>query len=501
MKKVNIDCETLEIKPQIYKKSGSAVIVAFDECFNVDKKNLNTFTITRPAYKGNLAQICRYSNVFFKYYDTDKEFITGLLSIKYKIDNKTIFYNLKNFIYDICEYLLSDSIIDKIFKMVEDYYTIDLTPSDDVKGIDLHALQFLNEHGKSLLALSVAYKLTIPIVCHYYAVYKDQLNESVKSKGLKECKIKYYLYDIFLSYFPLFQGESNLFNKLAVTVDLHLTNTQSTDKGMWARAKNNKITPTTYIDELICAIVVDLLPKAIFTKNLIYLIQVAIPYQIKTTVLLGKDKYEYSEISTTSKTDELSGLEKLEANSARVDENDIVICKLNIKKTIKKLLKDHNIDISKDEIKYYKLNLNNIIFDHILSQYFAKYFGGYHDLKSIGRKNYIKLLIIFKKVMSNMGFVYLQNIVTGNKSQKVKRRRVSVKQLTKYMESNKYKKIMKKYNMAMNDYDNQIIDTISLLINTPIEYVDYYNHDMLGEIIETDPDIVAMEYMRFLNMI
>jgi hypothetical protein len=60
---------------------------------------------------------------------------------------------------------------------------------------------------------------------------------------------------------------------------------------------------------------------------------------------------------------------------------------------------------------------------------------------------------------------------------------------------------MKKYNMAMNDYDNQIIDTISLLINTPIEYVDYYNHDMLGEIIETDPDIVAMEYMRFLNMI
>ena len=88
LKKVNIDSENLEIKPQIYKKCGNYVIVNFDECFNTDKKNLNTFMIVRPAYKNNLDQICRYSNVFFKYYDKDLEFITGLLSVKYKIDNK-----------------------------------------------------------------------------------------------------------------------------------------------------------------------------------------------------------------------------------------------------------------------------------------------------------------------------------------------------------------------------------------------------------------------------
>ena len=72
---------------------------------------------------------------------------------------------------DICNYLLTDSIVQKINQMVDDYYDIDLSPSDSLKNIDLHALQFMNDHGKSIMALSIAYKLTIPVVCHYYAIF------------------------------------------------------------------------------------------------------------------------------------------------------------------------------------------------------------------------------------------------------------------------------------------------------------------------------------------
>ena len=500
MKKVDIDSEILFVKPAIYKKSGKNVVVEFDKCFDEDKTNLNTFTITKSAYSKKLDEICRYCNVFFKYYDPDKEFITSLLIVKYNIDNINIYYSLRTFMSDIAELLLTDSIIKKIFKMVDDYYEIDLSPTDEIKNLDLHALQFMNEHGKALMALSIAYRLTIPVVCHYYALNAEKMNELNVARGEQPLSIKDYLYRIFLSYFPLFQGDSELYNKLAVTVNSHLTLTKSAEKVLWNRLQNKKITPTTYTDKLIAAIVVDILPKSIFKKNLIYLIQTAMPYQIKT-ILLAKDKYEYNDISMSAKTDELSGLEKMEANSARISDLDVVISKTNIKKSIRKIEKKYNIEISKEEFDYYRENLRDFAFSDIILQFFSSHFGGYYDLKSITKKNYIRLLIIFKKIMSSMGFIYIHQIMTGNLSKNIKRRKVSTKQLDKIEESRRFQKLMENYSMAMEKDKNSIMTNIAALINTPVEFVDYAYPDRLGEDIRAEFDIIADEYMRFIKML
>lgn len=500
MKKVNIDSESLVVEPAIYKKFGKNVSVEFDKCFSDGKPELNVFLITKSAYSKKLDEICRYSNVFFKYYDKDKEFLTGLLTVKYQIDNKSIYYSFRRFISDIAELLLTDSIISKIFHMVDDYYEIDLSPTDDVKDIDLHALQFMNEHGKALMALAIAYKLTIPVVCHYYAVYSEKLNALNMAMYGSQLSIKEYIYKVFVSYFPLFQGDSELFNKLAVTVTSHLTSTKTSDKVLWNRARNKKITPTIYTDKLIAAIVVDLLPKSIFKKNLIYLIQVAIPYQIKT-VLLAKDKYEYNEISMAIKTDELSGLEKMEANSARISDLDVVISDINIPHTISKIMKEYDIEMTNDEIDYYIKNLRDFVFSKIILQFFSSYFGGYYDLKSISKKYYIRLLIIFKKVMEKMGFIYIHQIMTGNTSKTIKRRKVSNKQLQKIEDSAIFRKLMKNYTMGMDETKNSIINNIAMLINTPMEYVDYAHPEYLGKDIKGEIDIIADEYIRFVKML
>lgn len=501
MKLYDIDSEREIIHPALYKKDGKNIYVAFDKCFNVDNiTNLNTFIITKNAYSKNIDCTCRYSNIFFKVYDTDKEFLSALLVIKYQIDNKTVHYPLASFISDICEYLLSDSIIKKIFAMVNDYYSIDLTPSDEVKNIDLHALQFMNEHGKALMALSIAYKLTIPVVCHYYAVNAESIAELYKVKKLPPLTIKNYLYQIFLSYMPLFQGNSELYNKLVVTVNAHLTATRASEKIMWGRARNKKVTPTTYADRLVEAIIVDLLPKAIFSKNLIFLIQVAIPYQIKQ-LLLAKDKYDYSDISMNIKNDELSGLEKMETNSARISDLDIIISSLNIEETIKKIQKDYEIYPSKEEVKYYKEHLHNFYFSDIVLQFFSKYFGGYYDLKSISRKNYLKLVIIFKRIMKSMGFIYLHQIMTGNSSKVVKRRKISNKQLNKIKDCPQFKKLMEQYSQGIDPDNNPILRNIAMIINTPIEYCDYDMPDMEGKEIKPDIEITTDEYIRFLKMI
>lgn len=499
-KLVNIDSDALDIQPEIYRKSGKNVIVEFDKCFDADKTNLNTFIITRQAYCKKLDDICKYANVFFKYYDIDNEFLTGLLVIKYNIDNINIHYTYRQFISDIFEFLLTDSIINKINEMVDDYYEIDLSPTDDIKDIDLHALQFMNEHGKALMSLAVAYKLAIPVVCHFYSVNGEKMNELNIARGESPLTIKEYIYEVFVGFFPLFQGDSEIFNKLAVTVNSHLQTTRTSDKVLWARMRNNKVTPTTFADELVSSIVTDLLPKSIFKKNLIFLIQVAIPKQIHSR-LIGKDKYEFCDISMSAKTDELSGLEKMEANNARISDLDVVISSLNVDKTIKKIEKKYKIEITKDELDYYREHLNSFAFNEIILQFFANYFGGFYDLKSISKKNYIHILIIFKKIMASMGFIYINQIMTGNISKNIKRRKISTKQLNKIAESRRFKKIMKNYSMGMTDEKNSIIYNIAELINTPVEYVDYDHPEHLGEDIKGEFDIIVDEYLRFIQML
>lgn len=498
--KPNVDSESLVLKDAIYMKANKSIYIAFDKEFSKENINLNQFLIPKAAYNKNADEICRYSNVFLKYYDEDKEFLSALLSMKFQIDCTSIEYVLDAFISDILEYLLSDSLIKKINCMVDDYYDIDLTPKKDVKNVDLHALQFCNEHGKAIMALAIAYKLTIPIVCHYYAVRSDKMAEIARVTLQKEPNIKEYLYKVFASYIPLFCNSFDLYNKLVVTIGSHLTSTRSSEKVMWSRAVNKKVTPTTYIDKLVESTIVDLIPKAIFKRNIIHLIQVAIPQQIKT-MLTAKDICEYCEVSITSRTDELSGLEKMEANNARVSDLDVILSGINISDGIKKIKKKFKIKISDDEIKYYKKNLRTFSFSELILQFFAKDFGGIYDLKSISKKDYIQLLIIFKKVMSNMGFIYIHQIMTGNVSTSIKKRRISSKQLKKIESSYKFQKVMKNYSMGMEPENNATIKVIAALINTPIEYVDYKHDDKLNQNIIADADIVADEYLRFIKML
>lgn len=496
----NIDSEFLKIKNPIYMKADKSIYVAFDKEFAKENINLNQFLIPKLAYSNNADEICRYANIFLKNYDKDKEFLSALLSIKFQIDCSSIDYPLSSFNTDIIKYILSDTMIKKIFKMVDDYYDIDLTPKKELKNIDLHALQFCNEHGRAIMALAIAYKLTIPVVCHYYAIKSDKMAEIARVTKKNEPNIKEFIYNIFASYIPLFSNYFDLYNKLVVTINSHLTQTRSSEKVMWNRAVNRKITPTTYVEKVIESIIVDLIPKAIFKKNVIYLIQVAIPKQIKT-MLIAKDICDYCEVSIQSRTDELSSLEKMEANNAKVSDLDIIISGINITDGIKKIKKKFNINISDDEIKYYKKHLKTFSFSELILQFFAKYFGGIYDLKNISKKDYIQLLIIFKKIMRRMGFIYIHQIMTGNVSSSIKKRRISSKQLKKIESSYKFQKVMERYSMGMNQENNSVIKVIAALINTPIEYVDYDHQDRLNQNIIADVDVVADEYLRFVKML
>ena len=350
------------------------------------------------------------------------------------------------------------------------------------------------------MALSIAYKLTIPIVCHYHAMKSQQMTRIALANGEEEIKLKSYIYNIFASYIPLFQGDSDMFVKLAMIANSHLTTTRGSEKVMWLRAVNNKITPTVYLPKLMGLLIVDIIPKAVFNKSIVSLMQVAVPKQIKT-MLTGKDKYEYCDISVLSKTDELSGLEKMDANNAKISDLDVTVGNINIRDSIKRIKKMYKVKYSKDEVKYYKKNIKSFKFSEMIIQYFAKFFGGVVDLKNMRKKDYIILHILFKKITAKAGFIYINQIMTGNLSDTVKRRKISSKQLKKYEDSPQFKKVMKKYTMALEPENTDTIRVIAMLINTPVEYVDYSHPEKFGEQIIADPDIVADEYLRFVQML
>ena len=104
-------------------------------------------------------------------------------------------------------------------------------------------------------------------------------------------------------------------------------------------------------------------------------------------------------------------------------------------------------------------------------------------------------------MMKDMGYIYIHQIMTGNISSTIKKRRISSKQLKKIEMSYKFQKAMENYSMGMDIENNTTIKVIAALINTPIEYVDYEHDERLNQNIIADPDIVADEYLNFIKLL
>ena len=96
-------------------------------------KSISTFIINKTIYSNNLDKICKYSNYFINFYDTDKELPLSYLRIKSIIDNKEYVTKKKAFIRMVYSLFFTDSIIEKICKMVDDNYITNLKKEGDKK--------------------------------------------------------------------------------------------------------------------------------------------------------------------------------------------------------------------------------------------------------------------------------------------------------------------------------------------------------------------------------
>lgn len=144
----------------------------------------DNFFIRKSSYEKQLDVIVRYINFFIKFYDPDNEMIANYLAIKFALDRDNMFdeNTSDQLISLIYELFFTDTIIEKINRLVEDNYLDDIESTDDSKKYakkekkHLESLEFTNQHIKILLRISFGMKCIAPIMLHYVYKYNIKLD-------------------------------------------------------------------------------------------------------------------------------------------------------------------------------------------------------------------------------------------------------------------------------------------------------------------------------------
>lgn len=481
---------------QIVKSVDKTITMCFDKIFDTSDR-INTFYLRyKDSYISKMYLITHYINYFMHFYDDDNELITNYFFIKYFIDIKGDMKNMsrKELIKLLYTQLITDSIYDKVKRMVEDNYRVDLasTNVDNIKYSE--SLEFTNEHAKLLFIVSIVIKILIPVILHYITLYKDKTE----------------IHELYQYYKPIFdiieeKEHINLYGKMFNSINVKVNLSETKNKIIWDKYEVELEDTATYTEELLDKnIIVDNIFKYLFVKNIIAFNSVIIDTQLDFFVIKNLN-INMREISTEKDSEGLSSLDKLEMNTVKIDESLIVLSQINIKKTIKHIKKQMNIEITKEEKEFYKkYMLITPIGKSLIFYYYAKYFDGYRDLNSITLDQYIDLMILMKRALQLRGDIYLPQIISASICGRINSRTIhNSKLLEKIQTSEMYRQLLsKKYRtLSKMEKSDIIISTLSTLINTQFLYCDYDMDDMLGQEIEIDFDILCQEYMSFVAQV
>ena len=200
---------------RIAEADGKLFIMRFDKIFQQKPFQIyNRFSIKKGSYANQLDCIVHYINYFIKFYDVENELPMAYLSCKFAIDRDKMFTadNMKSMIDFIYCKLFTESMIEKINRMVEDNYTDDIEQDKEGKYAasekkNLESLEFTNEHMKIFLAISFGIKIICPVMFHYFSINVIELN-----------KDSYYIYQFYERLFDIFGTKCNVYNKLFIYI-------------------------------------------------------------------------------------------------------------------------------------------------------------------------------------------------------------------------------------------------------------------------------------------
>ena len=161
-------------------------------------------------------------------------------------------YTKEDFLFDIKKYILCPSILWKVKNMDEDNYHINLTYRNNNS-----AICYTNKHAKILMRISLLMNMIIPLMCHFmYIRNMIQDDEFI----LVICDM---LLDIGI------YSDVDLYNKLYETATTNINTSYKRDTGLWEQQDIRSKNVTTHAISCIENILLNVLPKYEYKKNII----------------------------------------------------------------------------------------------------------------------------------------------------------------------------------------------------------------------------------------
>lgn len=441
-----------------------------------------------------------YLNYFEKYYDKDLLLLSLYAKIKYLLDC-TPGYTLDNFLHDLWKYFIhpnasyiSQQLNYYLDKMNIEQYNLELNYHNKKSPV----LEYSDFHAKILLKISVMQNMIIPLVSHYLAKNKVN-NENIKRVLLSA-------FDLLFQSAKMIYGV-DLAAKIYETTYSNITKNVTNNTVLWdmqtIRARNT----TTHSIETIENIIMQIIPKYTYNKNIIHFNYNAINRDIKYKVTDVPYEYGFVMLSSSNRDDDNnSECDKFEAHAAKINEAILVQTMVNCKSTMDRIeLKYGPFD--EGEIKFYyeqlckdgKFSVNSLQ-KTLITYLFAKEFDDPQSAKIINIRQYIILIIAARRLLESYRLYQLPYMIGGKVLRVVTRKNINKKELQKIESSKYFPMIHQKYNNEKIEHDI-ILLLIAQILSSEFQTIDYYHPELNGLPINIIPDVVSEEICRFVMLI
>lgn len=487
-----VDTWVPEEQDNIFRSFKGHIVAPISSVWNMPEDNgLNVFFIAiKKCYNSDEVRdhICKYTNYFEKYYDIDRELFVIMANIKWLITYVQE-YRKENFLYDLNRYILSPSIVNKVRRMVDDNYALNLS----YKNITNPPLQYTDEHAKYLMAMSILMCFSIPLITHF--AYVNRISD-----------IDSFLLECYDGIIYLFSDRTDMYAKLRETSGTNVNKNEKKNIGVWDKQDIRGRDSITHTADSIENILLNIMPKYTFDKNIISFNWVSIQKTTRYKITDLGFEYSFIPLSSTRKDeDSTSDYDKFESSWVRQSEALYLQNKVNSDSTMT-MIESLFGPFDPNEVKFYMRQLSdengnciNSFQQQLIFNLFYKYFGDTSAIYAINVVGYIKLMMAAKKMLKDQYMIILPYVISGKVDRLVGRKSVNKREMMR-IEANKY------YPMVINKYRNdkiikQILSTIATIISSDFTMIDYYDQEINGQKLAITPEMIIEEYMAYSLLI
>lgn len=482
-------------------------------------ERLSYASISKISFLNNLEAVpLRYINYFIEYFDPDDELMQAYFSIMFQImlEDKDVELDPKSFIEAVYAAFTTDSMIDKIYQMVE-YNTDESLVKKSDRAYD-ESIQLTVEHLKAIMGVSILHKFTIPLVSHYYNTRTRLLEEA----GMSDKDLYYYTFTTFI---PVFDKvyDIDLYNKLYHTSTTRITKTTNQESPMWLRRERLGETPVSHTNELMRDFVTDISQKAVFSKSVIVFIHVCMDKAIHN-VLIQPDKFEFSDMSqeaSDSVNETMSRWDRWQTDKSFHSQKDRIRSYVSIKDAIYRYGSAVGLDFKRmdskkpkdikatqdirDEYAYYRDNIQqpmNPTQLYIINLYVSSLLGNTEDSVTMEPPEIIKMIMIMKRDLTARNYTYLPFFLTG-KVNAAAGKTYNKRRVEKLFEQHPlFEDLSETYSDAdgLLNWD-RMYGEAKTAVACPIVVVDYQWDELRDQRMTPDEICAVDEFMRFYHVL